>query len=256
MELLWWHWILIIVVMIPLVLIFFKLKAIWNKKLRPQMKIIKLPYYLSESNAGKVIFLKYYDIKKINGLLVDDYSLGIAGSGAMLLPPGKHNIIFDYVGELYVNETMKLKGSDFTINVQVEAGCKYVLKSEVLNKKLRPVSISSYLVKINSEKELSEYFDDGNQGYEIYNKYKESLKKMDSLILQNQNDAQAYYTRGVLKFNIGDYKEANSDFAKAIELEPGNNEYKNMFDSVNKSNKEHLTNSLIGYGLKILDGLS
>jgi tetratricopeptide (TPR) repeat protein len=257
MKLLWWHYVIALVVGGLLVFLKEKLKEIWNKKLRPQMKEIKSPYHhLTKSNAGTIIFLKYYYIASINGLGVGTYSLGGAGSGSILLPPGNHIINFHYYGNFYVDaDTTQLTATNLTVKGKIEAGNVYVIKTEILNKKLVPVIMTSYFIKIDNKNVLSEYFDDGNQGYEIYHKYKEVIKNMDSLLLQNQNNAKAYFTRGLLNYNLGNYKEAISDLTEAIKYEPGNDEYKKLFDDVKKEKGKNTKKELIDLGFKILDVL-
>jgi tetratricopeptide (TPR) repeat protein len=257
MKLLWWHYVLALVAGGLLAFLKNKFKEIWNKKMRPQMKEIKSPYYpLTKSNAGTIIFLKYYYIVSINGLRVDTYSLGNAGSGSILLPPGNHVINFNYYGNFYVDaDTTQLMASNLTVQGKIEAGNMYVIKTEVINKKLRPVIMTSYFIKINNKKVLCEYFDDGNQGHEIYHKYKKVIKNMDSLLLQNTNDAKAYYIRSLFNYNLGNYKEAIFDSTEAIKSEPENDEYKRLFEEVKKEKSKNTKNELIDLGFKIMEML-
>ena len=64
-----------------------------------------------------------------------------------------------------------------------------------------------------------EYLQRGNESHALGN-YKEAITDYDKAIELNPEYAEAYNNRGLAKFNLGKYKEAIKDYDKAIELNP------------------------------------
>ena len=64
------------------------------------------------------------------------------------------------------------------------------------------------------------YMDEGNKLMMTYSKFAEAEAAFDKAIQYDKNNYEAYYLRGCAKINEKKYKDAITDFEKAIELKP------------------------------------